>query len=291
MTDGTWRRMYLRDTPREILKNVAMSMPWFRRRRLSTARTAPTIDLNRYVFEPAKVVLRCAGPVAGKHVVEIGPGDHLATGLALLALGAASYTAVDRFAGDYSSPRAKEWYRLVQHQWCQAWPEALVPASFPEEYLDRVKIVRQSAERAVIDGPADVIFSYNVVEHLRDIREFAVMNNRLVNAGATAVHRIDFGPHDVWRSYDDPLTFLRAPDWLWNLMGSARGTPNRKRLDQVLNAFQAPDIDVTTHIDQRLVGPVPVEKLSKQFRSTPIDILCVLSATVISRRKTSIPPS
>jgi hypothetical protein len=46
------------------------------------------------------------------------------------------------------------------------------------------------------------------------------------------VHRVDYGPHDVWRSYPDS-TFLRIPEALWQAMGSNRGYPNRVRHEAV----------------------------------------------------------
>ena len=101
---------------REMAKNVAMGIPAVRNARVARRRTALPLDashLDRYAFPLLDLVTTHVGSVSGKTILEIGPGDHLASGLAFLAAGAKSYSALDRFPGAYESELSRRWYRLV----------------------------------------------------------------------------------------------------------------------------------------------------------------------------------
>ena len=80
-------------------------------------------------------------------------------------------------------------------------------------------------------------------EHVSDVEQFARLTADLLAPGGMAIHRVDFGPHDCWPDYPDPLTFLRFPPQVWAAMGSNRGTPNRLRHHEFLRAFAVAGLD------------------------------------------------
>src|SRR5579872_4384186 len=226
----------------ELAKNAAMGIPAVRDWRIARARTATDhaanceLRLERYAFQAFQFLQRALGDVKGLRILEIGPGDNLGSGFCLLAAGALSYTAIERFAPDYSANSAKAWYRAIQEAWPRKfpdlpWPEDLDWRQFPESH-SRVCVLPIEVEKAALVDQFDVVCSFQVLEHVNDIEVFAKQNVRLLGPGGIAVHRVDFGPHDCWQGYPDPLTFLRFPDWLWHLMGSNRVTPNRHRFHE-----------------------------------------------------------
>jgi hypothetical protein len=225
------------DVAKEVLRNLAMAIPAVRTIRTRRGRTSlpphPS-QLERY----ATTLLRYCSKeidVRDADVLEIGPGDHLASGLAFVACGAKSYTSCDRFLGDYASESAKQWYKMVAEHWppdLPEWPEALNPALFPEG-MSNVHSLAYAIEDKFDAGPFDLICSYAVGEHVSDVRAFAALTRRLLRPNGVAVHTVDFTPHNCWRTeYEDPYIFLRFPDFLWRLMGSQRGTPNRVRFHE-----------------------------------------------------------
>jgi len=118
----------------------------------------------------------------------------------------AIYTALDRFVPHYSSPAAKRWCSGVHAAWAesfpeQPWPVDLCPDEFPKSYPGRVTTVADGVEGHEA-GPAgvtyDIVTSWQVGEHVRDIRSVAELTARLLAPGGVAVHRVDFGPHDCW---------------------------------------------------------------------------------------------
>ena len=224
----------------EMAKNAAMAVPAIRKKKTAAGRTAlpPSADLlQRYAYDHLDEVFGHTGPVIGKSVLEIGPGDNLITGLAFLAAGAATYTALDRFPGDYSSPTAHKWYALLKADWPNKYPHLPWPDgldNFPAD--DRVTIVGKGVESVEEMRRFDLVSSYAVGEHVKDARAFADLTRRALKPDGLAMHAIDLGGHD-WDRFGDPLLFLRFPEWLWRLMGSQRGVPNRVRLSGWLEAF------------------------------------------------------
>lgn len=286
------------DVPREMIKNAVMTVPALWRLRLNRPRagvrfTGSDSELRRYAFQGLEALRQITGDLRGRSICEIGPGDFLTSGLAMLAAGARSYTAIDRFAGDYSRLEGKEWYTGVHAAWPRIypdlpWPTWLDADRFPEAYPGRVMTSGVRIESASDIGTFDIVCSFQVGEHVSDIGEFARSTAALLASGGIAVHRIDFGPHGVWRSYQDPLTFLRVPEPLWHAMGSARGTPNRRRAHEVEYAFQEAGLSVTlTQVERYPASAMDLGRLPFRYRQMPLESLLINAVTLVARSATS----
>jgi hypothetical protein len=217
---------------REIAANLLMGIPPIARYRVAKGRTslkANTADLQRFALGIVDDNPVVQALVKGADVCEIGPGDHLATGLVLLASGAASYTVVDRFPGPYSSSEAMEWYKLVRSE----RPGA--PEGFPN--LPNVHTVAAAIEDidALPSSRFDLVISQAVGEHVSDIDIFAKATRKMLKTDGVAVHNIDFSNHGLFP--EDSEKFLSIPEPIWYLMGSNRGLPNRKRKSDFIRAF------------------------------------------------------
>lgn len=283
-----------RDVAIELAKNASMALPPVRAWRLKRPRATAAFDesdkgLERYAFAQLRYLLRLCGPLSGRAIAEVGPGDYLTSGFAMLAAGAASYTAIERFVGDYRGAAAKDWYRAIESRWGSVFPEIPWPAelrgdAFPENCEDRVELIDEPFERYVPRRRFDVVCSFQVGEHLSDIEVFAQMHRRILAPDGVAVHRVDFAPHDRWEAYPDPLTFLRPPDWLWTLMGSQRGLPNRRRHHEFCAAFAAAGLTVVkTELETFDPKRIDRSKLARRFRGMPDDSLNVASAVYVCR--------
>ena len=232
----------------EVAKNAAMSSQLIRSRRLRKARageffSGTDAQLERYAFQSLRMLQDEADGVEGRTVLEIGPGDFLTSGLALLAGGASSYTSLDRFVGDPSSSEGKRWYLAIQQNWSRffpqlKWPDWLDAEGFPENYPERIHLIREGVEDFIPTEKFDVVCSFQVAEHVRSIDSFASFNASSLSSTGVAVHRVDFGPHGLLMQSDNPFAFLIVPNWLWRLMVSSRGLPNRYRVNELEEAFE-----------------------------------------------------
>ncbi len=209
----------------------------------------------------------------------------------MLGAGAAHYTSIDRFPGNYSSPKAKEIYKNVVARWNDFFPEiewdtSIKPDGFPENLDHRVRLIARPIETVYPGERFDTLCSFQVGEHVSDIQAFADIHNRLLKTDGVGLHRVDFGPHDVWSLYSDPTTFLRFPDFIWKLTGSNRGIPNRRRHHEFLDAFSKADLDVDVllleHFDE---SSVDFSTLNRRFRQMDKDSLLVKTALYRVTRK------
>lgn len=276
----------------QIAKNFLMGSSAVRRWRLrrprtSTRRANTEEFLKNYAFGSLDLLLEHANGLRGKSVCEIGPGDYLTSGLSILAAGAARYGVIDRFPGDYFGESAKGWYRAIEANWSRfyphtPWDESLAADHFPANAEHRLELIGEPLETAKTSWKYDIVCSFQVGEHISDIDAFAQIHNRVLNTGGIGLHRVDFGPHDVWFSYSDPGTFLRFSDRVWNLTASNRGVPNRKRHHEFLAAFENAGLNVeilfTDNFEKEAMN---LGKLNKQFREMPMD--SVLTGTAIYR--------
>ncbi len=215
----------------DVVRNVAMGVPAIRAWRLRRARTSDGGPEAAAAHALAVIdrVVGHAGPVAHRSVLEIGPGDDLATGLGFLALGARAYTALDRFPGDHRGAPARATYRALRTGWAGAWPEGLDPNAWLD--APQLRVIARAVEDAGDIGHFDVVCSHAVGEHVRDVAAFAHLTAHALAPGGIAVHIVDFSGHH-WHDDADPLRFHRIPGWLWHAMGSNRGLPNRVPFDR-----------------------------------------------------------
>ena len=274
------------DSLRETAKNFLMGFDSVRRWRLARPRAlAGDMDvddfLQRYAFTGLDLIERHFGDLKGRSVCELGPGDFLVSGLCILAAGASGYAVIDRFPGDYEGPTAKYWYRQARDNWdrfhpSSPWDPGLDPDLFPENYADRLELIREPIETAQTANRFDLICSFQVAEHVSDIDAFAEMHRRLLKPGGVGLHRIDFGPHDIWGYYKDPYVFLRFSETAWSLMGSNRGVPNRKRHHEFIDAFERAGLETQVlMLDRYDAGSIDVGKLRRRYREMPLDSLLV----------------
>ena len=270
-----------------------MTVPAVQHYRLNRPRagvrfTGNDSELRRYAFQGLDTLQQISGGLQGQSICEIGPGDFLTSGLAMLAAGAASYTAIDRFAGDYSRPEGREWYVGIQRAWPRfypdlPWPAWLDASRFPRGYPDRVMTSGVRIESAANIGTFDIICSFQVGEHVSDISEFAHSTAMLLKKDGVAIHRIDFGPHGAWRLYQDPLTFLWIPDPVWRVMGSARGIPNRHRAHEMKDAFLAAGLSVSsTEVERYPASITNLTRLPNRYRQMPLESVLIKTLVLVA---------
>ncbi|MCA1623755.1 MAG: class I SAM-dependent methyltransferase [Acidobacteria bacterium] len=286
-----------KDLVKEASKNLLMSSPAFRKWRATRPRagayyTGSDEELERYAFLGLNLLRKYVGDIKGKSICEIGAGDFLTSGLSMLAAGAERYAVIDRFLGDYSGEIAKKWYGGIADQWTKFYPEItwakdIKAEDFPENYTSRLELITQPIETATTKNKFDIVCSFQVGEHITDINAFARMNKRLlVEETGVALHRVDFGPHDSWFYYADPLTFLRFPEKLWSLAGSNRGTPNRFRHHEFMEAFERAGFEVdlvdVAYFDEKTID---FARLQPKFQTMPRESMLVGTAMYLLRQK------
>jgi SAM-dependent methyltransferase len=219
--------------------------------------------------------------IAGKDVLELGPGSDLGNGLYLLALGANSYAAVD--AIDNASRMPQAFYSLMAETL-----SARGLAGDPSAIGTKVQLFHSpqfAIAEAVGERTFDVVFSNAAFEHFEDID--AVMNDvaKLLRPGGILITIIDLITHSRWIREKDPNNIYRYPDWLYRMF-RFKGIPNRLRPHEYRAAAERhglAEIVVEPLIEdrsQRLDG------LTRRFRNEATEPT-LLAVTLCARKPAS----
>jgi len=186
--------------------------------------------------------------LAGLQVLEYGPGDVLGVALLCIAHGSDRVVCVDRFPLERLSPANVAIYRAL----LEGLPGAVrarAEAAFrvpgdPASGLDPARI----EYRVTVDGTSgmeaafDLILSRAVLEHVHDLPKLFADMRRALRPTGVALHQVDLKSHGLDRSI--PFDFLAWPAWLYALMYSHKGFPNRWRVGRYRRWAEAAGLDV-----------------------------------------------
>lgn len=221
---------------------------------------------------------------AGRHVVEYGPGDFPGVAVLLLVAGANKVWCVDRFPlVRLSEKNVGVWHALLadmDHAERERARALLLDPNDPAGGFrrERLEYIVRPHGFSGLQAQADLVISRAVLEHVNDLPgTFADMLTALKPGGA-AMHQVDLKSHGLHRQ--NPLDFLAWPGWLWALMYSHKGVPNRWRIDRyraILQGLPLQDLRLQPTLraaaeDVRAIRP----RLAAPFRAlTDEDLSCL----------------
>jgi hypothetical protein len=192
-----------------------------------------TLKVVRDWEEALKRYLGSEFPFKNKHVLELCPGPDLGTGLVILALGAQSYTAIDKYKLISRTPL--NFYRALFRQ-----IEDFPAFEKAQKALPKFQEQGSCEDCHYIYDPCfslnnlsplkyDILVSQAVLEHLDDVsKTFKILKAKL-SIKSIMVHEVDLGTHTRWIRKADPLNLLRYSDRIYELLKFG-GSPNRLRI-------------------------------------------------------------
>lgn len=231
----------------------------------------------------AKAGLR--GALVGKSVVEIGPGDSVATAVLARAHGARAIL-VD--AGRFAKEDVDGYRRLCAF----LLEKGLAPPDLGLA-VDLEGILQACGARYLTNGleslksidtaSVDLIFSQAVLEHVRRHQFLDTLKEcrRILKPDGVCSHRVDLKDH-----LGGGLNNLRFSDRVWesDFLSSSGFYTNRIQYTRMLEMFREGGFEIAMAQPNRWdTLPIDRRKLAAQFRSIPDDELCVSGFDVILR--------
>ena len=179
------------------------------------------------------------GKLQGKTILEIGPGDSIATALVAACYGARSIL-ID--SGSFATTSIADYHNIAEVlEFEGLTPPDISKAKTLNDVLDAcgAKYLTKGLESfsLIKDGAIDLIFSQAVMEHVRKYDFFSTMLEcfRVLTAEAVASHRIDLKDH-----LGGSLNNLRFSERIWESEFFARSGfyTNRIRFPEMVALFE-----------------------------------------------------
>jgi hypothetical protein len=231
--------------------------------------------------------------LAGKTLMEYGPGDLPGVAALMVARGANKVYCVDRFPlVNLSDKNALVLGRLIDG--CRGAEldrivSCLADKDNPGSGFDarRIEYLVRPSGLSGLQGTVDLVFSRAVLEHVNDMDATFADMTLAMRAGATAIHLVDLRSHGLHKS--NPLDFLEWSPALWALMYSEKGVPNRWRIDKYRAVLDRLPVDVQSLEATKLAASEHVTlvrpRLAGVFRNLSDEDLRWLGFWLVFRKK------
>jgi SAM-dependent methyltransferase len=244
-----------------------------------------TVTYVQGVFDQHVQWARLSNQLKGKTVLELGPGDSIAT-VVIAACYGASAVLVD--SGDYAvrdvrlyrdfADRLKE-QGLDVPDLSQAESREDVLAICNARYLSD----GLSSLQTIANDSIDLIFSQAVLEHVRRHEFLETMRQcrRILRTDAAASHRVDLKDH-----LGGGLNNLRFRESIWesNFFVRSGFYTNRIRFSEMIFMFEQAGFDIeSVSADRWEASPIDRKRLSLDFASITDDDLLVKGFHVFMR--------
>jgi len=230
----------------------------------------------------------------GKRMLEYGPGDVPGVAMLMVAHGANQVLCVDRFPLIRMSPKNVQIVKLmlerlppVLRERAEAcFRQAAQPQSgFDSRFIDY--LVRPSGLSG-LENEVDLVFSRAVLEHVNDLPATFRDIYAALKPGGMAIHLVDLKSHGLHR--ENPLDFLCWSTWLWSLMYSEKGVPNRLRVNAYRDAVAQSGLEILLLKPTLLASPGEVlairSELATPFKDLSEEDLSWLGFWLVCRKPT-----
>jgi hypothetical protein len=177
--------------------------------------------------------------LAGKRIVEFGPGDNVGVSLRMLALGAAEAVCMDKYFPPHDTERERQIYRHIREELNGEERRRFDDAVSLEPDLrfneKRIRYIygkgAEDADEALPPSSVDIILSRGVLQSVDTEKCFAAMD-RILKPGGLTGHKIDLRDHGMFSGNGyHPLEFLTLSDWVYQMMVRNTDRPNRLHMN------------------------------------------------------------
>lgn len=239
-----------------------------------------------YAYANFKHHFEQAKPKEGFASLELGPGDSLFSALISSAFGGSKAYLID--AGEFA---------LKDLQLYHAMANFLIQEGLPAPNLHNCQSLKEvlaccsaqymtsglSSLQTILSGSVDLIFSTNVLEHIKRSEFLDLMRElrRVISDKGMCSHKVDLKDHMGYA-----LNNLRFSEQIWesNLFTNSGFYTNRIQYSQMLDFFGQAGFEAeVTEVKRWPKLPTPRSKFSKEFIHLSDEELCVSEFSVLLR--------
>lgn len=241
-------------------------------------------SLNSYFDIMADVLKKNKFTIAGKSVMELGPGNSYINAYNYLQSGARKVVLIDKFPryADtdrqvsyikreieyFKATRGVRQFDYVDESTCRLNPEIIT-------------FIAGDLCDCPVKGKVDLIYSIAVLHHIKGLDRYVRRMHELLNPGGMMFHVIDL--KDKFHFFGNPFLFYKYSDFTWEhfLTDEAVTYTNRVRYREYLDLFADNGFDLVW--EETISHDVPKFKIDRKFSGR--DDLHVGDARFLLRKK------
>jgi hypothetical protein len=203
--------------------------------------------------------------LAGKRVLEVGPGDNYGVALEMVGDGAAQVVCMDRFAIWRDPDQQRAIYTALIEREPDSGRRARMEAAvtlgaevrFDPDLISIAEgVAVEEAPATIAPASIDVIVSRAVLAHVWDLDRALDAMDTLVAADGLMAHKVDLSDHGLLTDGGhSALAFLTVRDAIWDRMRRNTGLTNRRLIDSYRAGLTARGYDAELLIT-RVAGDV-----------------------------------
>jgi SAM-dependent methyltransferase len=243
-----------------------------------------------------KAIRKLNVPLAGKTILEIGPGINMGCPMILAAHGAKP-VVVDRFLAPWDRDYHGRFYAHLRDELSRTDASAdlrplnalLTARNYSENVIQRVS---SSLEKVPLpDGYCDFVWSNAVLEHVYNLDASFTQLYRVTRPGGYNLHQVDFRDH---RNFDKPLEYLlfSDKDFETTFENAHSDCGNRWRLEEMTERLLAAGFEMVDFIPSEIIKPDYLASLLPRLRTSgsryqdwPEDKLQILGGRYTLRKR------
>lgn len=228
-----------------------------------------------------------ANSLEGSVAAEIGCGDCLAAADMMLGLGARHIHLIE-----YCPIKVTEFHR-----------ETLKPLIDDSRLPNRGWILdaeslqlnpaRATAHQGLLENVGipelvDLVYSFDVVEHVEDLDGFFACCSKMLRPGGVSFHKFDLSGHEYFEDPLPPLDFQTYPTWLFNLIFPKYRRAVGNFADTIMKAMTDQGLEIIEVVPIRKADPAYLDaiwpRLRKEARLRSREIVSLLDVIVIAQK-------
>jgi hypothetical protein len=246
------------------------------------------VDRHKRVCNTLGPYFRSVPSLEGGIAVEIGSGDCLAAADMLLSMGAKRVHLIDQRPIVISPEHRAIVDALVADQELANSGKILMRGE-PARLNSEMAMVHTGLLEAVgLPESADLIYSFDVLEHVEDLDGFFRRCREMSKPGTMHVHKFDLSGHEFFEDPLPPLDFQTYPDWLFNLMFPKYRRAVGHLADEIFDAMRENGFVLEKIISLRTAEDNYISKIKPMLRSKAVSrsnaILSLLDVVVVARQ-------
>jgi SAM-dependent methyltransferase len=144
-------------------------------------------------------------------------------------------------------------------------------------------------ENISLPEPVDLIYSFDVLEHVENLDAFFSCCYRNLRPGGWSLHKFDLTGHEFFEDPMPPLDFQTYPRWLYRLMFPRYRRAVRNLADLFFDFMRKNGFEILEIVPLRVADPHYLReirpRLRKEAQLKSDDILRLLDLVIVARKR------